>query len=298
MDSFVHTVVDYIPWLKIMGSLALILVLSSIRLLFNKTIRGKKEVISKSQRIWITRIKNIFWVILFISLIFIWAPQLQTIALSLAAVAVAVVIATKEMILCIVGSFVRVSARPFELGDWVRVDGIVGEVVNSNLFSFEIQEFDRSHGTYEYTGTYHIIPNSKILTTNISNENIFKNMLGLEFCITLPETHLSINELMDALHHIIDEEVQPFKERILKQMKAEKRKTGLALQDSVFLIALETTEFGFTQFWIRVFTPVNMALSVKNNIMSKFMSISLVHDSSKKTFEEYKLYKQNSASKE
>lgn len=293
MYQFVENFYEYVPWLKFIGSFVLFLFLSFFRFALARAIRGKREVMSKSQRLWITRIKNFYWVILFISLIFIWAPQLQTMALSFAAVAVAVVIATKEMILCVVGSFVRVSARPFELGDWVSIDGIVGEVVNSNLFSFEIQEFDRSHGTYEYTGRYHVIPNSKVLTTNISNENIFKNMLGLEFSITLGETHLSLEQLKDLLHSIIDDEVEPFKQRILKQMKRETKKTGLAIQDSIFLIALETTEFAHSQFWVRVFVPVEQALNVKNNITMRFLSEALVFDPSKKKFEDHQYTKQN-----
>lgn len=274
-----EALIEWVPWLKIAGTFLLFAVLSIIRFLLSAAIRGKKEYITKSQRIWITRIKNIYWLFLFIGAILIWAPQLQTIALSLAAVAVAIVIATKEMILCIVGSFVRVSARPFELGDWVKIDNvIVGEVVNSNLFSFEIQEFDTIHGTYEYTGRYHIIPNSKVLTSNISNENIFKAMVALEFSIVIEKPKLDAEELSRRLDAILAEETEAFHDHIKQLMRNEKRKTGLALQDAVYLYGLETTEFAYFQFWVRVFVPVKKALDVKNRIMTRFLKDAGAHN--------------------
>jgi small-conductance mechanosensitive channel len=72
-------------------------------------------------------------VLLLLGLVLIWAPQLWTFALSLAAVAVEIVVATKEMILCISGSLMRASPRAFSVGDWIEVADVRGEVTASPL---------------------------------------------------------------------------------------------------------------------------------------------------------------------
>ena len=86
---------------ELLTSVIFIAFLWSLQVLLIRMVRGKKEVLSKDQRRWINLIKNGIIVSVLLALVLIWAPQLQTFALSLTAFAVALVVATKEMILCI-----------------------------------------------------------------------------------------------------------------------------------------------------------------------------------------------------
>lgn len=91
---------------------------------------GNYGILYKDQRQWIIRIKNTSAALVLLALLFIWAPQLHTFAISIAAFAVALVIATKEMIMCFMGAIMRASSQPFNVGEWVTVDGVTGEVVD------------------------------------------------------------------------------------------------------------------------------------------------------------------------
>lgn len=262
----------HLPWFNIFGTVILIVLLSFLRYVLNRAIRANKEVLTKPQRKWISRVKNIYWMILLIGTIMIWAPQIQTVALSLVAFTVALVIATKEMILCIVGSFVRVSARPFELGDWIEVDGIIGEVSDSNLFSFEVLEFDVKHGSFEYTGRAHNIPNSKVLTHNITNQNIFRSLVSLDFQLTIGQYDGDFKELLTYLNQVTETTFKPYEEVISRSIKREKRKTGLPLQDVVYLIGIDTSNLGHVFFWVKAFAPSSEALNIKNAITKDFLT--------------------------
>src|SRR5687768_12554003 len=118
----------------LVASLILVVVLLTARFFLVRAVRrkSKSDILSKDQRVWMTRIKNGTIILLLFGLILIWAPQLQAIALSLTAVAVALVVATKEMILCLTGAFMRVTTQPFKVGDWVKIDDVTGEVVDLN----------------------------------------------------------------------------------------------------------------------------------------------------------------------
>lgn len=289
MNFHLTDFIQHMPWFNIIGSIVLVVMLGILRYLVNRAIRGKREVLTKPQRKWISRVKNIYWMIIVIGIIMIWAPQLQTVALSLVAFTVAVVIATKEMILCMVGSFVRVSARPFELGDWIEVEGIIGEVSDTNLFSFEVLEFDVKHGSFEYTGRAHNIPNSKVLTHNITNQNIFRSLVSLDFHITIGQYEGDYIKLLEYLNVVTERTFKPFEEIIVRSIKREKRKTGLPLQDVVYLIGIDTTNLGHAFFWVKAFAPSSEALNIKNAITKDFLTH--VSECKRKIQEEYQSYK-------
>ncbi len=64
-----------------------------------------------------------------------WNTEINEFALSLTAIAVAVVVASKEIILCFTGSIQRASSRSFRIGDWIEVGNTRGEVIEHNLMA-------------------------------------------------------------------------------------------------------------------------------------------------------------------
>ena len=76
---------------------------------------------SESRLRWMARIRSAALVTFFLALTIIWAEELRAVAVSIVAVAVAFVLATKELILSVSGSLVRSSSRAFSLGDRIEV---------------------------------------------------------------------------------------------------------------------------------------------------------------------------------
>ena len=93
--------------------------------------------------------------------------ELRTMALGFLALGVAAVIATKELILCVMGSFLRASSRSFSLGDRVEIGSVRGDVIDHGLFATTVLEIGPGH---EWTGRSLTIPNSVLLSEPVINE--------------------------------------------------------------------------------------------------------------------------------
>ncbi|MDH5300775.1 MAG: mechanosensitive ion channel family protein, partial [Gammaproteobacteria bacterium] len=160
---------------KIILSLTLIfLVWLGSRTVSNK-IRNHQPLIDENQRRWISTTKNIAATIGFISVMMVWWPELKEFALSIAAVAVAMVIAAKELILCVSGTIFRTISRPYTIGDWIEIGNLRGEVIDQSPLSTTIQEIVNANDRYDYTGRTVVIPNSLLLNTPVKNMNFMRH---------------------------------------------------------------------------------------------------------------------------
>jgi hypothetical protein len=75
----------------------------------------------------------------FFTLLSIWGPELKTLALSLTAIAAALIVTNKEMLMGVIGSLTR-RAGLFRVGDIVEINGLRGEVVDHGFFSTTLAE--------------------------------------------------------------------------------------------------------------------------------------------------------------
>lgn len=114
--------------------------------------------------------RDLVLVILIIGTATVWIDELKTFALSLVAVAAAIVIATKELIMGAAGTFLRTSSRSFEIGDRIEVTGVRGDVVDTNLFTTTILEIGPGHIGHQQTGRAVTIPNAVFLMQPVVNE--------------------------------------------------------------------------------------------------------------------------------
>jgi small-conductance mechanosensitive channel len=119
-------------------------------------------------------------------LLFIWASEIQNFALSIAAFAVAIVLATREFIQCIIGFFYLVTTRPFKIGDWIQVGDYLGEVAETDWIKTTLYEIDMH--TYQFSRRTIYIPNNKLITSSIKNLNFVKRFVTHQFVIVRKET--------------------------------------------------------------------------------------------------------------
>ena len=103
-------------------------------------------------------------------LVIIWARELQSVALSLAAIAVALVIASKELILCLSGAILRISGAGFSLGDRIEIAGIRGDVIDIGALTTTVLEVGPGPAVHKSTGRTVVFPNSHFLLHPVTNE--------------------------------------------------------------------------------------------------------------------------------
>ncbi|MGB0679598.1 MAG: mechanosensitive ion channel domain-containing protein [Polyangiales bacterium] len=152
---------------EILWSLGLIVVAVLLRGIVLGTVRRTPWATDRIRLRWIVLVKRLFFLVLLLGLVIIWARELRQLAFSIAAVAVAFVLALKEIILCVMGAIFRASTHAFTVGDRIEMAGCRGDVVDYGLLGTTVLEIGPGH---QRTGRCLSLPNSLFLTTPIVNE--------------------------------------------------------------------------------------------------------------------------------
>lgn len=257
---------------ELLTSVVFIAFLLTLRTLLIRMVRRKSEILSKEQRRWVNRIKNGIMVTMLVCLTMIWAPQLQTFALSLTAFAVALVIATKEMILCLTGSLFRVSTQPYKVGDWISIDGITGEVMDINAFTTRLEEIDVAGKSYEFTGKAVFLPNSKLFTAVVENQSFIKSFVFQDFSVAVQFNDQNPVELAETLKAITEKHTAASKEDASKFARRVSRKAGIDIPSAEPTFGFRTTELGHYVFTGRIFVPTRSADEIATLISQEFLA--------------------------
>lgn len=115
--------------------------------------------------------RNGFVLLAILGLALIWGDQLRSLALSIVAIAVAFVVATKELILCISGAILKSGAGSFNLGDRIQVEDFRGDVIDQTLLATTILEVGPGKTGHQRTGRMIVIPNALFVSEPVINES-------------------------------------------------------------------------------------------------------------------------------
>ncbi|MCK9505318.1 MAG: mechanosensitive ion channel family protein [Porticoccaceae bacterium] len=163
------------PMMRLLGStLALFVAIAIIRALSTRFIR-RTVTAPDLRRRWLVQSRNGIILLLLLGLVMIWGNELRALALSIVAIAVAFVVATKELILCISGSILKSSARSFNIGDRIQVKDFRGDVIDQKLLTTTILEVGPGKNTYQRTGRMVVIPNAIFVSEAVVNESVTQN---------------------------------------------------------------------------------------------------------------------------
>ncbi|QBY03800.1 mechanosensitive ion channel family protein [Thalassotalea sp. HSM 43] len=255
---------------KIFLTIAIVVVLQLLSKYIVVFIKRDNDILNEQHRTWISRTKNIKAMVMAIFLLSLWWGELQTFALSIAAVAVAIVIASKELILCLSGSILRATSNAFVIGDWIKVGDNHGEVIEHNILSTLIQEVDFANNTYNYTGRTAIIPNSQFLTETVKNMNFMKRYVYHTFSIHC-DTKINMFDARDHIFQRMDKYTKEFLEIGQRYNSVIEKRLGVDLPGEEPYIRITTTELGNFKFTIILFCPTEQAVSLEQRITQDFM---------------------------
>jgi small-conductance mechanosensitive channel len=99
---------------------------------------------------------------------FVWGGEIRSLILSLAAIAAALMIVSKEMISCFYGGLLFTFSKLATIGDSIEVGPHRGELLDHNWLSFTLLEHADTHF---YTGKIVKIPNSLLLGAPLINQS-------------------------------------------------------------------------------------------------------------------------------
>lgn len=189
-----QTLIDWLSGLShlyvtdFIRSLALVLLLVVVRSTVMRAISANPNVPVEARRRWSINLRNGLVILGLIGMVTIWAKELETIALSMVAFAAALVVATKELIMCVGGSAIRTMSNSFDLGDHIEIANLRGRVVDINLFSTTLMEIGPRHDTHQLTGRAVSFPNSLLLGHPVVRENYMGDYVVHVTTVAVPYT--------------------------------------------------------------------------------------------------------------
>lgn len=245
---------------RIIVSLLIIVVLLAVRWMLIRLIRHGADILNETQRKWISQVKNGFFIVVLIALAIIWLPEIGTFALSIAAVAVAFVIATKELILCLSGTIYRASTNLFQIGDWIEVGPHFGEVVEHGAASTVLQEVDRE--TYAFTGHSVALPNSLLFSHPVTNHNFQKSYVFHSFEMAMDPDANPFEALAD-LAGSVKELSSDFAEAATRYNALIERRSGVDIPGSDPQFTVYTNDIGKQVLKVTLFCPTARAASLQ-----------------------------------
>ena len=223
------------------------------------------------QRRLLAASRNVFLFMLLVGLVLIWAPQLRTFALSLTAVAVAIVVATKELILCLSGAVLRGTTRAFGVGDWIEVGEIRGEVIDHTLLATTLEEFGTGPHAYMPTGRTVVLPNSIFLTSAVRNQTALREHTYHSFAVTLDPAP-NTSQARDTTHEIVHRNYAPLRDHALKANAAVEHRTRTDLPDPEPLVRLRTSDLGKLRVEVTLFCPSQVAEQLESDITYEILA--------------------------
>jgi len=264
----------HIPWLSnedIGNTLFLILIALIGRFLLVRMIKGRGGVLSDTRRRWISVVQNSTILFLVLGLIFIWSPQLSTFALSLTAFAVALVVATKEYILCVVGAIYRATSNPFAVGDWIEIQNLRGEVLTEGILTTKLQELGTGTSRFRFTGRILTIPNSVLLIQTVHNEHFRKHYLHHTFKVTVEPSIDPVN-ILKMVQPLLQSTNEDKVKKARQSWTRLRNKMEIELPSTDPRVSIETTDVGKISFIMTVFCTPQDAMDIEMMVTQKILS--------------------------
>ena len=187
MEKLINTFLNEGNYRLIASTVFLFLVLAVIKKIINKKLDYNKDL-GSIDRVKIKRSVSLYINLFFIvMLLVLWFSQVQAIFVSLFAIAAAIVIATKELIMNLMGGVLIKLNKHFSIGDRIEVKGVRGFVIDKSLTATKVLEIGPEQSSQQTTGDIIVIPNSIMLSEPVQNDSYFKNFSIKSFNFKVPE---------------------------------------------------------------------------------------------------------------
>lgn len=163
-----------------------------------------------------------------LSLLLVWFAQLQSVLLSVVAIAAALVVATKEIILCFMGGVYIRFSHGFSVKDRIEINNTRGYVMKHGMLYTRVLEIGPEKESQQTTGTIITIPNAIFLTHTLKNESYFGGYTIKSFHFHVP-IHMEVQEAEEFLQEEANNIIEPYKEIAQKVIVEACKEEGLSL---------------------------------------------------------------------
>lgn len=165
---------------------------------------------------WRTNSAYLAVIVLCFLLLPIWVASLRGILAVLGIFGAGILIVSKEPIQNIIAWFYLMIRRPFEAGNRISIDGLVGDVFEIRLLDFSMIEVQTNENGGQSTGRIMHIPNGLIFTKYVANasKEFSFNWNEIKVCITKDSDWRKAEKILLEIAHQVLEQVEHSDHRI------------------------------------------------------------------------------------
>ncbi len=255
-------------------SLGWIVVVLLLRVGALRMVRHKSWTSDRTQLRITSQLRRGAWLLIVAGLVLLWATELRTMALSLVAFAAALIIATKELLLCAMGSLLRTSAQAYTIGDRVLIGSTHGDVVDSGLFATTLLEVGPGH---RWTGRTLTVPNSALLTGPVINETATGDYVL--HTITVPmDSDEDWRSTEESLLRTAAEVCEPYIDEERAQLVESAQRIGHAAPSLEPKVILQLPEAGKLSLQLRLPTPARARGEIEQRVLRALLGESSAND--------------------
>ena len=234
--------------------------------------RSRPQLAIEDKRRWVVVTRNITLIVVIFGLVVIWAAQIQTLALSMFAVAAAIVLATKELIMCLSGSILRATTKQYSVGDYIEVNGMRGRVVDINLLNTLMMQLGPNTLVGQLSGKTVSFPNSLLLSHSVQRDNILGMYVIHTFEMPVP-IHLDSDAIIPKLQTLLEKLCAPYIDDItahLERVQTQKLFITPAAQPRITRVPHDDKVYNIVT---RFAAPVQKRLEIQQSVLDEFIRI-------------------------
>jgi small-conductance mechanosensitive channel len=229
----------------------------------------RQGLAQEMRRRWLVHTRNGGLVILALGLIIIWGSELRALAVTLVAIAAAIVIATKELIMCVSGSLLKAGAKSFGLGDRIQVKETRGDVIDQTLLSTTIMEVGPGKLTHQRTGRVVVLPNSLFVSEPVTNESYTDDYVLHVFSVPMKREE-PWPAAREALTEAAKRQCAPHLEEARTHMQKLSERQGLDTPSVEPRVTIQYPAAGEVHLIVRVPTPVGNRGQIEQAILNDY----------------------------
>jgi len=256
---------------NILTTIAIFIFILILRYLIFIKIQRLKKVDRQSKRLLQVNVNTISIIIISLVILFFWSHQIKNFGVSIVAISVAIVIAMKEIILCISASIYKSIARISKIGDRIEINGLRGDVLFSGMFSTTLLEIGPNDKSHQYTGRSIVIPNSYFLEHRTINESFLKDYVLHVFTIPI-SIYSNIEVAKSELFVITTEISSPYLELAKKHIDKLQDKRNVETPDPSPRVFVSFKNSTTIELIVRIAVPGKSKGEIEQKILNSFLS--------------------------
>jgi len=218
-------------------------------------------------------IKNFLVIATLILILLVWAEQISHLGLSLAAFIVGIIIATKELSLCLLGGVYLYLSKSFSIGDRIQIKEHRGDVVNISLLNFTLLEIGPTENFHQFTGKSISVPLSTLVcipAISLVNES-FHGEYVVHYCSVAIKRREDVEMHKTALLNAAQEVCSSYIESAQKNMNKMSNQAFIETPDVAPRVSYDLSQVNIIVLLLRFPAPCNRKGRLEQQIKQLYL---------------------------